>query len=140
MATVADMLENLKALDIKKEALVSIAATSGKILDLNREQLLHGKRSDGTTMPPYSEASVKKFHKPAGPILLYDTGRFQQSFKLDVGSSKIEFLSEDLHDLKKRYGDNIFGLGATNQEYYNQEVFLPEFSQKIESQTGLKIK
>ena len=91
-------------------------------------------------MPPYSEASVKEFHTPAGPILLYDTGRFQQSFKLDVGSSKIEFLSEDLHDLKKRYGDNIFGLGATNQEYYNQEVFLPEFSQKIESQTGLKIK
>lgn len=139
MTMVSDMIETMKGLDIKKEALVSISKTSEQYVELNREQLLHGKRADGTVMPPYSEASVKKFGKPAGPIMLHDTGAFYDSFKLDVGNSKLQILSEDKYGLEKEYGNEIFGLGDTNQEYYNQEIFLPEFAQKIESQTGLKM-
>ena len=140
MTMVTDMLANIQGLDLKKAALVSIAKTAEQYADLNREQLLHGKKADGSTMPPYSWTSVHKFHKPAGPIRLYDTGAFQKSIALDVGSSKLQIVSDDPHNLRKRYTDEIFGLGNTNQEYYNQEIFFPEFAEKIESQTGLKLK
>lgn len=139
MTMVSDMIETFKGLDLKKEALISISKTSGQYVELNQEQLSHGKRADGTKLPDYSPVSVKKFGKPAGPIMLYDTGDFYESFKLDVSSSNLQIVAADKYGLEKEYGKEIYGLGDTNQEYYNREIFLPEFAQKIEEQTGLKM-
>ena len=136
---VSDLLAAFNGLDVQKEALVSISKTSEKFVELNREQLLSGKRSDGKSMPPYSDASVEIYGKPSGPILLYDTGAFQDSIEIDVDSSGYKVLADDPNDLAGAYGDEIFGLTSKNQEKYNQEIFLPEFAKSIEAQTGLKM-
>ena len=138
MTTVLDVIEYLESLNVEREAKVAIGLTSEFILDLNREQLIHGKRADGTRMPNYSRASVVVYGKPAGPIMLYDTGNFQGSFKLDVGSEALQILADDPNDLEGRYGEEIYGLDKTNQEYYNQDIFLPELAKGIEEITGLK--
>ena len=139
MTMVSDLLAAFNGLDVQKEALVSISKTSEKFVELNREQLQFGKRADGSFMPPYSRTSVIVFGKPSGPIRLYDTGAFQKSFKLDVSSSGVKVVANDIHGLEERYSDEIYGLGNTQQEFYNQEIFLPEFAKSIEAQTGLKL-
>jgi hypothetical protein len=138
MATVVDLLETLNELDVHREALSAIGRTGTSILDLNREQLLHGKRSDMTEMPDYSYISVTQFGKPEGPIMLYDTGAFHGSFQLDVGPDEFEILADDLYQLEDRYGEEIYGLTETNQEYYNQEIFFPELMNAVEDLTGLR--
>lgn len=137
MATVLDMIDNLKSLNIEKEALVAIGKTGERILDLNRDQLLDGKKSNGKVMPAYSDMSVEVYGKPSGPIRLYDTGAFQESFKIDVDSLGLQILSDDPNDLAGAYGDDIFGLTTKNQEYYNKEIFLPVFMDAVKNETGL---
>jgi len=137
MATVLDMIDNLKYLNIEKEALIAISKTGERILDLNRNQLLDGKKADGKAMPAYSDASVEVYGKPSGLIRLYDTGAFQESFQIDVDSSGLQILSDDPNDLAGTYGDDIFGLTTKNQEYYNKEIFLPVLMESVKNETGL---
>lgn len=137
MVTALGLYEALSELDIQREALAAIGRTGESMLSLNREQLLHGIRADRTKMPDYSYTSVTMFGKPAGPIMLYDTGAFHESFQLDVDSREFEILAADLYDLEERYGEEIYGLTPSNQEYYNQEVFFPELMESIEVITGL---
>jgi len=137
MVTALDLYEALSELDIQREALSAIGRTGESMLSLNREQLLHGIRADRTKMPDYSYPSVTMFGKPAGPIMLYDTGAFHESFQLDVDSREFEILAADLYDLEERYGEEIYGLTPSNLEYYNQEVFFPELMEAIMGFTGL---
>jgi hypothetical protein len=137
MTDAAGLLDTLNQLDVGRESKAAIGRTRDGILDLNREQLLHGLRADRTTMPDYSYISVTMFGKPQGPIMLYDTGSFHNSFQLDVDSDEFEILAEDLHELEERYGEEIYGLTPSNQEYYNQEVFFPELMSAVEELTGL---
>ncbi|KAF0193987.1 MAG: hypothetical protein FD166_3613 [Bacteroidetes bacterium] len=137
MGTLVDLRDSLTEFDIQRESLAAISRTAEKYVDLNREQLLEGRRADKTRMPNYSYISVKFYGKPEGPIRLYDTGAFQESFKLDVGSEDLELVADDIHGLEERFGNEIYGLATENQEYYNQDIFLPELADAIETKTGL---
>lgn len=140
MGTVLDLQGVMSEVDVHREAKSAIGRTAEQFIDLNREQLLEGRRADGTVMPDYSYASVKYYGKPAGPIMLFDTGEFHSSMKLDVGATDTEVLAVDKYGLEERFGDEIYGLMPGSQEYYNQEVFFPEFSGSIEKITGLEFK
>ena len=136
---VDDLLENVQKLNVNRETLIAIGKTSTQMAELNREQLREGKQSDGQNMPPYSWVSVHKFFKPEGPIRLFDTGAFHNSIQVDVGSDEFQFIAEDRYNLFERYGENnILGLTDRQQEYYNEEIFLPVFAEQVENQTGLK--
>jgi hypothetical protein len=137
MTAVTDLLQSLIELDVDREAKAAIGRTKSSILDLNREQLLHGMRADKTQMPDYSYLSVTMFGKTPGPIVLYDTGAFQSSFQLDVDASEFEILADDVHGLEDRYGEEIYGLTPSSQEYYNQEIYFPELMTAVEELTGL---
>lgn len=138
MTTLEDLRETLMAVDITREVLSAIGRTSKEYINLNKDQLLDGKRADGSNMPNYSYISQTVFGKPDAPIMLYDTGAFHESMKLDVGGDELEILAEDVHGLEDRFGNEIYGLGDTNQEFYNQDIFFPELMEAIEALTGLK--
>ena len=137
MTTALDLYVNLSDINVPREVLSAIGRTSDEIVKINREQLLAGKRADGTTMPNYSYISVKMFGKPDGPIVLYETGAFHESMQVDIGGSEFEILADDKYGLEERFGEEIYGLTDRGQEYYNQEVFYPELAESIEEITGL---
>ena len=138
MTDVLDLIETLNNLNIKDEVVKAIQATTDEIAFANTDQLMHGTRSDGSMMPPYSPVSVSKYHKPNGPIRLYDTGAFHKSFKAKADSSGFIIDAVDLYDLEDRYGETIYGLNDLSQEFYNEEEFFPIFSDNIEQKTGLR--
>lgn len=138
MADVLELIKNLSKLDVEKVVNKSISTTAETYSELNREQLKAGKKADNSNMPNYSKASVEKFGKPAGAIMLFDTGAFHKSFKTDVAGENIIITSNDIHNLAERYSDEIFGLSDNVHEIYSENVFYPELQKEIEKETGLK--
>lgn len=140
MADVLELIENLNKLNVEKVVKQSISATSQTIAQLNREQLKSGKRADNSTMPNYSDASINLFGKPAGPIMLFDTGSFHSSITVQVKGDEILTTAKDLYNLSDKYTDEIYGLADVQQEIYNENVFYPELATEIENETGLNFK
>ena len=89
-----------------------------EIIRLNTEDQLFddGIRSDSSSLPDYSDASVNIYGKRPGPMTLKDTGAFYQSFFVKVDSSGIiinaDTVKEDTDLLK--YGEKILGLTEEN--------------------------
>ena len=138
MADVLELIENLNNLDIEKVVKQSISITAPTIAQLNREQLKSGKRADNSNMPNYSKSSVNLFGKPAGPIMLYETGAFHDSITVQVKGDEVLTTAKDLYNLSDKYTDEIYGLADPQQEIYNENVFYPELATEIEKETGLK--
>ena len=134
---VLDLYNVLNNLDVELEAIKAMTSTSDEIVHANKEQLLQGTKADGTTMPNYSPVSVSIYGKPDGPIRLFDTGAFQESFKVEVDSDGFNIKANDIHELEDRYTSEIYGLDPLSQEYYNTEIFAPIFISNIQQQTGL---
>ena len=138
MADVLELIENLNNLDIEKVVKQSISITAPTIAQLNREQLKSGKRADNSNMPNYSKSSVNLFGKPAGPIMLYETGAFHDSITVQVKGDEVLTTAKDLYNLSDKYTDEIYGLADQQKEIYNENVFYPELATEIEKETGLK--
>ena len=85
------------------------------LLNLNREQLLDGKKANGNAMPKYSNVSVEVYGKPTGPIRLFDTGDFHKSFTIATSGSTFSITGEDLYGLESRFGSDIYGIAKTKQ-------------------------
>lgn len=137
MPTILEVQENLKQFNIEVVAKQTIAATSNIMADYNRKQLRKGIKSDGTILPDYSKVSKDLFNKPDGPIQLFDTGSFHKSITVDVGSDDFEFIGEDVHDLEKRYSNNIYGITEQNKDTYSNDVVLPLIQEEFTKVTGL---
>ncbi|HEY5588417.1 MAG TPA: hypothetical protein VIK86_05610 [Candidatus Paceibacterota bacterium] len=137
MATVLDVLENLKSFNIEVVAKQSIAATSNIMADENRKQLKKGQKADGTIMDNYSKVSQDLFNKPDSPITLYDTGAFHKSITVDVGADEFEFIADDIHDLEKRFTNEIYGLTQQNSDNYAENTVLPLIQDEFTKVTGL---
>lgn len=146
MADVMDMIENLNSLNIDKEAKVAIAKTTNDMVKLNQEQLTYGLRADGKKIGHYRNseyAAMKNAMNPLpgfGFVDLILTGAFYESFEIDVNGDELERFATDskADSLIDKYGDEVFGLTENNQEFYNEEIFYPLFTDSIEEQTGLK--
>jgi len=92
------------------------------IENLNREQLSKGKRSDGSSLPPYRKNNPSKTFgnfnasKSAGePIKLLDTGQFYKSIDVKVTDNAFLMTGDTQKaetDLAERYGNNILGLSS----------------------------
>lgn len=94
-----------------------LMSQSQLIEELNRDQLRQGKRSDGTSLPDYSQNSVNYFGKPEGAIKLFDTGDFYESLDISYFDDRMVFddTDEKTHMLVEKYGQMIFGLSEENK-------------------------
>lgn len=103
------------------------------VQSMNIDQLQVGKRSDGVELPPYSKRSVKKFGKPNGPILLYDTGAFYESIHIVVDASGVNIAAEPQKEntnLFNAYGLDIIGLDDAHKQELS-EFIKPIFKQEL---------
>lgn len=148
MGNTLELYNALVELDIETESVNSVINTDKEMADLNREQFEAGVSSEGKKISPKyrskAYAELKNEMNPSAGMWNPDlilTGAFIQSisvenitkdgFTIEASDSKSEQLSE-------KYGDEIFGLVSTQQEYYNKEVFFPDFSAAITQKTGLE--
>lgn len=118
MQTVHDFLESFNAIDLNDEIQFALLDTRDTYTQLQKEQLLAGKRSDGkdiyrisTGSNEYSAAYAKKKGK-SKPIDLYDKGDFNFEVFTDVRDEELFIDSADPKSgiLQKDYGEEIFGL------------------------------
>ncbi len=152
MATVLDMIDNIKAIDLKSIARTVMQKNADVFTEFNRQQMMEGKRKDGKNIGDspgrrgyyqslmYARDKQKKNSK-AGFMNpdLYLTGAFQDSMYMNVKGEDIVMDSTDSKaaDLLKDYGGTIYGLNEEKKPEF-VEVIMPEFHEVIEKQTGLK--
>ena len=103
-----ELHSRLKALHEVGETLLKneLVELSPIIEDLNIKQLQHGKLPNGEYLPNYSSTSVKVYHKPAGPIKLYETGATYRGIQVVVERDGFEIEDTDSKwgMLVERYG------------------------------------
>ncbi len=148
MPTTIDLIRNSQALNVESEAVTSIQRTEKDMAELNREQLAAGFDAQGDRLMPYRSRDYAEFKHQMNPepglgnpdLIL--TGAFVHSLRVRGQGKNIIFHASDIKadDLLKKYGDDVLGLSDRQQEYYNEDVFYPVFSKRIENKTGLKMK
>ena len=104
------------------------------IEDLLGAQLQRGEKGDGSKLPDYSETSVHKFGKPAGPIRLYDTGAFYKGMTLEVTAKDFEIIDTDSKTgkLTERFGDNILQLNDKSLNILVDDYLVIELQKKAD--------
>jgi hypothetical protein len=82
------------------------------IQELNQEQLMSGKKSDGTSLSPYSPAYAKRKGKPLTPKTLKDTGNFHEGIFSTFFEKSFTMQSENYKSdfLESNWTSKIFGL------------------------------
>ncbi len=129
----------LQKFDSAKAIDNAIDATVNDLVELNRDRMAEGLRSNGVVMPYYSTASVVKFGKEPGPILLLDTGSFQQNIVVKRDGDVIDTFSRDSKNdmLVEIYDEKIFGTGGNYKKQYIRENLRPALRVEIKIGTGL---
>lgn len=126
------LMKNIRSiLKVELDKQMERAEIKTYITVLNVKQLKEGKRSDGISLPDYSETSVKIYGKPAGAIKLFDTGDFYNSIEAKTEKSTIKLISTDPKytqadiNLRGRYGKEILGLTEKNIENVREKIISP---------------
>jgi hypothetical protein len=110
------------------------------ILSLNKMQLqeegINSKGEEIMSYAPYSKYTIeqkKKKGQPFDRVTLFDTGRFQAGFYLEVGPSSFRISSHNgkTCSLVEKYGPYIFGLTDENKMMLVEEKFYPQIEALI---------
>ena len=149
MATIAGLLNKVKAFDASKAATTAIIETKENIADLNATQMFEGLRSDGSEiLPSYTALTIqlkKEKGQPTDRVTLNDTGDFYRGITVDVTGDKINITSTDekTAKLNKKYSKskgNIFGLNKGSKSEYLNGFLRREFKAKVFAGTCLLMK
>ncbi len=143
MATVAEMMEAIKAVDIDKIVEDAIEATKGELLNQNRAQMEAGQNKEEKAITPlYAPSTVSKKKRKGQPydrVTLKDKGEFYNKMGAQVDNEQVLIGSgvEYAKYLEARYGIQIFGVGGVYQVRYN-DVLAPVIISKVKDQTGMQ--
>lgn len=141
MASAKELLARMQSVDIRLEAVNAFNQNAEFAEGLNRVQLKHGVRGDGTVLPDYSFSSVHTYGKPPGPIRLYDKGDFYAGINYAASYDRVyAFSSDDKAEmLEARYGEAILSLLPESKQKLWQQKVKPTLVMIISSKTGLRI-
>lgn len=109
------MISRLRSVNIDFNAILKgvLQAHTTDLAELNKEQLREGKRSDDSQiLPAYSPSYQKRKRRSPTPVILFDTGDFQDGFKQTFTSDGFTMKSDDVKNdtLIDKYGSKIHGL------------------------------
>lgn len=113
------MFDRFKSVQIDFNAILKRVLERHKkdIQELNQEQLMQGKRSDGTELTAYTSAYAKRKNKPLKPKTLNDTGKFHDQifptfFEKNFNIESFDWKSDIMEWAN---GKKIFGLTPENK-------------------------
>jgi len=119
----AEMLQKIRSVSVRDQALKALMDSEQKIIELQRAQIFAGRRSDDTSIvPPYSPIYAKKKGKKTPD--LYDTGAFQNAIFADIREDFVAIGSADSKTQKliEKYSEKIFGLDSRSRIQLNQYI------------------
>jgi len=118
MATIAQVLRNVRQLNLLNEAMKAIADVKEDVIEINRNHLQQGENKDGERIGEYRSAiygdmKARMNPKAQGYVDLILTGAFTNAMHLKMQSKGFAIDSNDRKKSKlvSKYGEDIFGLG-----------------------------
>lgn len=123
------LIKELKDFEMSIEDLVIEFVDEAQAIELNSFAQLHQGRdaNDDPIAPAYTPFTVKIKRakgQPTNRVTLFDTGDFYEGFK--VVKSQNEFFvtstDEKTASLKRKYGDDIFGLTDDSKDELRKEI------------------
>jgi len=147
MTTIAEMYNNWKRVNLRKQVPIIIEQNKQELIDLNQSQVYQSSEdSFGEPLRFYSSNSYafEKEKQNAAPGFgrpdLYLTGAFYRAFVVKVSPRFYEINSKDTKTkkLKSKYGEDIFGLTDENKGKFANETLFVGIRSYIESTTGVK--
>lgn len=108
------------AVNLEQVTATAMEQIPDKIVYLNQQQLLSGKKADGTTMGTYRPLTIQKRMEKGRQtsfVDLFFEGNFQDAMYLLVRGTVFNIDSKDWKSdkLQDMYGEMIFGLDANNK-------------------------
>lgn len=147
MATLQDMANKLKNINLIEIVDNAIDQTKGSIVNLNKDQLSHGIATDNTILGRYTPAYAKrkaKIRQSLAPSGIYDFnlyGSFQDDMYAADKGDIIEIGSIDIKEQwLEKYGrgaNRVFGLTDDNKIEYSETILKPVIQEKIKSYLGI---
>lgn len=147
MATLQDMANKLKNINLIQIVDNAIEQTKSSIVNLNKDQLLHGIATDNTILGRYTPAYAKrkaKIKQSLAPSGIYDFslyGSFQDDMYASDKGDIIEVGSIDIKEQwLEKYGrgaNRVFGLTDDNKTEYSETILKPVIQEKIKSYLGI---
>lgn len=131
MASIEKIIEALSELTpekVEKDLLAIIQKNEAQLVDYNIQQMLAGKKSDGSAISPeYTPLTVqikKAKGQPHDRVTLRDEGDFQRDMFADTKQFPVEIHSQNWKEdkLVQKYGEKIFDLDAENTEEFVQDA------------------
>lgn len=143
-----DALINAWSFDLVQEVAIVASEHETELADLNREQLMEGKDSEGNTLRKYRRPRYARVKNEMNPVPGYGnpdlklTGAFHRSIFADVEGKSILFDAKDskVSDLAAKYGESIFGLSVPKEQKAWSEVVRTPLIINIARRTGAELK
>jgi len=150
MASIFEMYESVKRIDLRNQVPVIIENTKDTILLLNASQLyqLNVSGTGELIKPRYSSTEYEKlkmkmnFNLTADRVDLYYTGDFYRSRDVEVTKKEFYIYASDskTYDILEKYGDEILDLTEASEEEYANGLFLENLKLYIETVSLLRFK
>jgi hypothetical protein len=143
--TIQDKLARLKGLkkDLGLIGMDAMRETEKTFLDMNKEQMSKGKRSDGQRigtyrLESYERFKTQKFPRSGGWVNLELTGAFKDAMRIKITAKKYEVYSDDSKEAKllKWYSPLIYGVNDEDFEIYRSAFFYPALMKRIRQQVN----
>lgn len=150
MATIDQLIKRAKSLKFREIIRESVEETRSEIVQAQRDQMLHGLKSDGKKIGKYKNPDYarKKYQMNQlagmGNVDLKYTGEFQSEAFVDTRNDSVVFGSADnvpvdtgdgtmgkTDKLVEQYGGDIFGLSPSYAAEYSQNHLGPIAQNKI---------
>jgi len=145
MARLGQLVKKYQSLNIDQLAVEAIEETREQLLDIQRDQLLHGEKKDGTKIGKYKSekyAAKKLAQNPlagSGNVDLKLTGEYHEELFVDVREQTLVIDSaasaDKIENIIGKYGDPL-GLNETSLNEYkpiSNKALNKKIIQKIRS-------
>lgn len=142
--TLSALSRALSSIDIIDETAKAMGETSEIAVQLNRDQMFAGIRSDGSEITPkyrpLTQFLKSREGRPFDRVTLNDTGSFYRLTFLRITGNEYELDSTDDKSakLKTKYGDKIFGLTPQSKTQWLPSV-QSVMVRSIAGKTGLRV-
>ena len=138
MATVFEIRDKYRAIDLRQIAEEIVKEDEDQLLDLNRLQLEEGLDSDGKYIAPEYASDRYAFYKaqagsraPYRTPNLKDTGAFYDRMYIDSDKFTISSSVPYAKELENKYGTNIYGISKQDLQLYAETSFNNKLRNRI---------